>query len=87
LAAAAFVNQLWYFLSLAATVLIMAVFFAEVLNRHRQRKNLDSNGDDGGDNGAEPPPAAPDPAPSAAQAEPLAPELPSAEEGKTGAEE
>jgi UDP-GlcNAc:undecaprenyl-phosphate GlcNAc-1-phosphate transferase len=38
LLAAFFVGQQWYFLSIVACVLVMAVFFAEVLNRHRQRK-------------------------------------------------
>lgn len=37
LVAAYLVNQHWYFLSIAGSVLIMAVFFSEVLNRHRQR--------------------------------------------------
>lgn len=37
LVATFFVNQHWYFLKLAGCVLIMALFFAEVLNRHRQR--------------------------------------------------
>lgn len=37
LVAAFLVNQQWYFLKLCALVVIMAVFFAEVLNRHRQR--------------------------------------------------
>jgi UDP-GlcNAc:undecaprenyl-phosphate GlcNAc-1-phosphate transferase len=59
LIAAAFVNQLQYFACLAATVIVMAVFFAEVLNRHRQRKNHDAGGDDGGDAAAVVPPSAP----------------------------
>ncbi|HEY9787261.1 MAG TPA: MraY family glycosyltransferase [Candidatus Obscuribacterales bacterium] len=33
-----FVNQQEYFLKLGASVLLMALFFAEVLNRHRQRR-------------------------------------------------
>ena len=37
LVAASFVGQQIYFLSIAGSVLIMALFFAEVLNRHRQR--------------------------------------------------
>jgi UDP-GlcNAc:undecaprenyl-phosphate GlcNAc-1-phosphate transferase len=39
LAAAVLVQQQLYFLALAGTVLLMAVFFAEVLNRHRQRRS------------------------------------------------
>ena len=38
LLAAVFVGQQVYFLMLAGTVLLMAGFFAEVLNRHRQRQ-------------------------------------------------
>jgi UDP-GlcNAc:undecaprenyl-phosphate GlcNAc-1-phosphate transferase len=34
-----FVGQVVYFLSLGAGVLAMAIFFAEVLNRHRQRRS------------------------------------------------
>lgn len=37
LAAASFVKQQEYFLKLIAGVLVMALFFAEVLNRHRQK--------------------------------------------------
>ncbi len=37
LIAAFLVNQHWYFLSIAGSVMIMALFFSEVLNRHRQR--------------------------------------------------
>jgi len=37
LVATFFVGQHWYFLKLTACVLVMALFFAEVLNRHRQR--------------------------------------------------
>ncbi len=40
--AAVFVHQQVYFLQLGGTVLIMAIFFAEVLNRHRQRQKLKS---------------------------------------------
>ncbi|MBC7998766.1 MAG: undecaprenyl/decaprenyl-phosphate alpha-N-acetylglucosaminyl 1-phosphate transferase [Leptolyngbya sp.] len=36
--AALFVEQAEYFLKLAAMVVLMALFFAEVLNRHRQRR-------------------------------------------------
>lgn len=36
--AASFVNQQLYFLTLGASALSMALFFAEVLNRHRQRR-------------------------------------------------
>jgi UDP-GlcNAc:undecaprenyl-phosphate GlcNAc-1-phosphate transferase len=67
LIAAAFVNQLQYFACLAATVIVMAVFFAEVLNRHRQRKNLDASGGDDGGIVAE---SAPPPAPPGAEASP-----------------
>ncbi|HEY9776740.1 MAG TPA: MraY family glycosyltransferase [Planktothrix sp.] len=38
LIAAALVGQTLYFLCLAAAVLVMALFFSEVLNRHRQRQ-------------------------------------------------
>jgi len=38
LLAASLVNQQLYFISLSGAVLAMALFFAEVLNRHRQRK-------------------------------------------------
>jgi hypothetical protein len=38
LVAASLVHQQKYFLMLAGTVLVMAFFFAEVLNRHRQRR-------------------------------------------------
>jgi UDP-GlcNAc:undecaprenyl-phosphate GlcNAc-1-phosphate transferase len=38
LVAAFFVHQQRYFLELGTAVLLMAVFFAEVLNRHRQRR-------------------------------------------------
>ncbi len=37
LIAAFLVNQHWYFLSIAGSVMLMALFFSEVLNRHRQR--------------------------------------------------
>jgi UDP-GlcNAc:undecaprenyl-phosphate/decaprenyl-phosphate GlcNAc-1-phosphate transferase len=37
--AAILVHQQVYFLKLSAVVLLMAIFFAEVLNRHRQRQN------------------------------------------------
>jgi UDP-GlcNAc:undecaprenyl-phosphate/decaprenyl-phosphate GlcNAc-1-phosphate transferase len=37
LIAAYLVDQHWYFLSIAGAVLVMALFFSEVLNRHRQR--------------------------------------------------
>jgi UDP-GlcNAc:undecaprenyl-phosphate GlcNAc-1-phosphate transferase len=40
LLAAYFVHQQAYFLKLAGMVLLMAVFFAEVLNRHRQKRQL-----------------------------------------------
>jgi len=40
LVAAWFVGQQKYYLSLCGAVLFMAVFFAEVLNRHRQRKSV-----------------------------------------------
>ncbi|CAN5189676.1 MraY family glycosyltransferase [soil metagenome] len=40
LIAAWVVGQQWYFLSLCAGVILMAVFFAEVLNRNRQRKQI-----------------------------------------------
>lgn len=71
--AAWIVGQQEYFLKLCACVLLMALFFAEVLNRHRQRRNV--------------PPDAPDDAfgiqpgevpPSASEAEhaPLKPEPP-----------
>ena len=59
LAAAALVQQQTYFLVLASSVLIMAVFFAEVLNRHRQRRG--KNGEGGGEVPPEPPPAPADP--------------------------
>ncbi|MBN8659638.1 MAG: undecaprenyl/decaprenyl-phosphate alpha-N-acetylglucosaminyl 1-phosphate transferase [Candidatus Melainabacteria bacterium] len=39
LVATFFVGQQEYYLKLIASVLIMALFFAEVLNRHRQRQN------------------------------------------------
>jgi UDP-GlcNAc:undecaprenyl-phosphate GlcNAc-1-phosphate transferase len=39
-----FVNQEVYFLTLGAAVLGMALFFAEVLNRHRQRHKADGEG-------------------------------------------
>ncbi|MBI4534453.1 MAG: undecaprenyl/decaprenyl-phosphate alpha-N-acetylglucosaminyl 1-phosphate transferase [Candidatus Melainabacteria bacterium] len=39
LIAAHLVNQEGYFLTLGLSVLAMAIFFAEVLNRHRQRRN------------------------------------------------
>lgn len=32
-----FVNQHWYFLSVSGALILMALFFSEVLNRHRQR--------------------------------------------------
>lgn len=52
LIATSFVGQTTYLLSIGAVVLAMAVFFAEVLNRHRQRRsrgnevaaNQDTNG-------------------------------------------
>jgi len=37
LIAAYLVDQHWYFLGIAGSVVVMAVFFSEVLNRHRQR--------------------------------------------------
>lgn len=37
LIAAFFVNQHWYFLSISGALIVMALFFSEVLNRHRQR--------------------------------------------------
>lgn len=37
LIAAFFVNQHWYFLSVSGALIVMALFFSEVLNRHRQR--------------------------------------------------
>lgn len=37
LVATFFVGQQWYYVKLLASVLFMALFFAEVLNRHRQR--------------------------------------------------
>jgi len=40
LVAAAFVGQQVYFLILACAVLLMAGFFSEVLNRHRQRQKM-----------------------------------------------
>jgi UDP-GlcNAc:undecaprenyl-phosphate GlcNAc-1-phosphate transferase len=46
LAAAALVQQHVYFLILAACVVTMAVFFAEVLNRHRQRRSILSDEED-----------------------------------------
>jgi UDP-GlcNAc:undecaprenyl-phosphate/decaprenyl-phosphate GlcNAc-1-phosphate transferase len=39
LLAASFVHQQEYFLKLSVAVVLMAVFFAEVLNRHRQRRS------------------------------------------------
>ncbi|HEY9759377.1 MAG TPA: MraY family glycosyltransferase [Oculatellaceae cyanobacterium] len=45
LAAASLVHQQKYFLLLAGTVLTMAFFFAEVLNRHRQRRSAQANGE------------------------------------------
>jgi len=42
LVAAFLVNQHWYYLSIGAAVLIMALFFSEVLNRHRQRGHAQS---------------------------------------------
>jgi hypothetical protein len=44
LVAASLVHQQKYFLMLAGTVLVMAVFFAEVLNRHRQRRGVLGSG-------------------------------------------
>jgi UDP-GlcNAc:undecaprenyl-phosphate GlcNAc-1-phosphate transferase len=41
LLAATLVNQQTYFLKLAVLVLFMAGFFSEVLNRHRQRRQLE----------------------------------------------
>ncbi|MBX9693875.1 MAG: undecaprenyl/decaprenyl-phosphate alpha-N-acetylglucosaminyl 1-phosphate transferase, partial [Cyanobacteria bacterium] len=41
LIAAFLVNQHYYFLALAGSVLVMAIFFAEVLNRHRQRGTVE----------------------------------------------
>ncbi len=43
LVATQFVNQQWYYLTILACVLGMAVFFAEVLNRHRQRQGRAGN--------------------------------------------
>ncbi len=40
LVAAAFVGQQYYFLLLIGAVILMAAFFAEVLNRHKQRQNI-----------------------------------------------
>jgi hypothetical protein len=34
----------WYFLKLAGAVVLMALFFAEVLNRHRQRRGATESG-------------------------------------------
>ena len=45
LLAASLVHQERYFLMLAGTVLLMAVFFAEVLNRHRQRRGKGTAGE------------------------------------------
>jgi UDP-GlcNAc:undecaprenyl-phosphate GlcNAc-1-phosphate transferase len=39
LVATIFVQQQWYYLKLLAGVLVMALFFAEVLNRHRQKSS------------------------------------------------
>jgi len=44
LAAAALVDMQWYFLKLAGAVVLMALFFAEVLNRHRQRRGATESG-------------------------------------------
>lgn len=40
LIAAFFVNQHWYLLSVSGALIIMALFFSEVLNRHRQRGSI-----------------------------------------------
>lgn len=49
LIAAYLVDQHWYFLSIAGAVLVMAIFFAEVLNKHRQRGKAVSSDPDGPD--------------------------------------
>ncbi|MBX3134632.1 undecaprenyl/decaprenyl-phosphate alpha-N-acetylglucosaminyl 1-phosphate transferase [Candidatus Obscuribacterales bacterium] len=49
LIAAYLVDQHWYFLSIAGAVLVMAIFFAEVLNKHRQRGKAPSSDPDGPD--------------------------------------
>jgi Flp pilus assembly protein TadB len=54
LVAASLVKQGNYFLVLAGTVLLMAVFFAEVLNRHRQRRGGKPGPDFDDDQGPEP---------------------------------
>jgi UDP-GlcNAc:undecaprenyl-phosphate/decaprenyl-phosphate GlcNAc-1-phosphate transferase len=76
LVAAACVNQLQYFCTLAVSVLVMAVFFAEVLNRHRQRKNVDGNDVDdvGGATVATPGPTPPTPPSATPGGEPVPPE-------------
>ncbi len=50
------VGQQWYYLTVCAGVLTMALFFAEVLNRNRQRPNKGNKGDQL----SSPPPPAPD---------------------------
>lgn len=45
LIAASFVGQQEYFLKMSAAVLVMAFFFAEVLNRHRQRGKVEATPD------------------------------------------
>ena len=38
-----FVEQHWYFLTVSMSILVMALFFSEVLNRHRQRGAVITN--------------------------------------------
>jgi UDP-GlcNAc:undecaprenyl-phosphate/decaprenyl-phosphate GlcNAc-1-phosphate transferase len=49
LIAAYLVNQQWYFMGITGSVLVMAVFFSEVLNRHRQRGKAAGTDPDGQD--------------------------------------
>jgi UDP-GlcNAc:undecaprenyl-phosphate GlcNAc-1-phosphate transferase len=69
LVAASLVHQQKYFLMLAGTVLVMAVFFAEVLNRHRQRRGVLGSGniedDDPDEKKSSPPPRKAKSSPSA----------------------